>query len=441
MAWYDKAVFYHMYPLGMTGVEMKNSADGCQNHFPVLWVYIPYLKELGMNAVYIGPLFESASHGYDTIDYRLVDRRLGSNEDFRKFVDIAHGHGIRVIVDAVFNHTGRDFFAFRDLREKGEASKYRNWYKGLNFHATSSLGDPFSYDGWRGYKELPELNFNEQDVRAYLLDVVRFWVDEFDIDGLRLDCADKLDISFQKDLRRLGDSLDREFFLLGEVIHGEYGRWVNDETLHSLTNYELHKSLYSGFNDHNFFEVSHNLNRNLAIAKNLYTFLENHDVDRIASKLQKPKNLKACHMALFTLPGHPSLYYGEEFALEGKKDGYSDAPLRPSILSEGMEPNEFTDFIARLAEIRGQNPELSTGDYKELCLQCKHWAYARVLNGSAVITALNNDEQSVAFVVKLPVSGKKAFDLFTEEEIPIEAGNQIRIKLAANEGRLIKVTG
>ncbi len=439
MAWYDGAVFYHMYPLGMVGAEPVNTLQAPRHRFSELRAYIPYLKVLGADAIYIGPIFQSGSHGYDTIDYKTIDYRLGDNDDFRAFVKDAHNYGIRVIVDAVFNHTGRGFFAFRDIQEKGADSPYRNWYQGVDFGGRSFLGDSFSYSCWRNIAELPALNFYEDAVRKYLIDVVRYWVQEFDIDGLRLDCADVLDMGFQKSLRYFTNPMKEDFFLLGEVIHGEYQRWVNPETLHSVTNYELHKSIYSGFNDQNFFEIAHNLKRNMAIANDLYTFLENHDVDRIASKLKNKANLKPCYTALFTLPGHPSIYYGGEFGLEGKKNGADDSPLRPPIDLESMKPNEFTSFVAKLAEIHGRNTELQIGAFKELYLQCKQWAYARYDQNSAVVTALNNDSEEVGFFVTLPIPGRTIIDLLSGEEMQAEGDNRLFIKLGPNESRLIKV--
>ncbi len=439
MAWYDSAVFYHMYPLGMVSAERNNEAAGVRHRFRALNAYIPYLRELGVNAVYIGPLFESGSHGYDTTDYKLVDRRLGSNADFRDFVAKAHAAGIRVVVDAVFNHTGRGFFAFRDIQEHREASPYKDWYKGVNFGWGSPKGDSFSYSAWRGAWELPELNFANAGVRDYLLEVVDFWVREFDIDGLRLDCADVLDMSFQKQLRQAAQGWKPDFWLMGEVIHGEYARWVNPDTLHSVTNYELHKSIYSGFNSHNFFEIAHNLRRNLTIAKDLYMFLENHDVDRLASKLEKRAHLPLCYLTMFTLPGHPSIYYGGEFAMEGKKrDGWDDSPMRPPISDPAMEPNAFTDYIAALCQIHGEQAALQTGEYRELVLTCGQWAYARVLGEEAVIVALNNMDTAAELSLKLPVPGNGCRDLMTGEMLSAENGG-LKLQLDGNAGRIFRV--
>lgn len=225
--WYEQAVFYHIYPLGLLGAEKTNTLTETAHRFVALEDWIPHIHALNGSAIYIGPLFESSTHGYDTRDFRLVDRRLGSNEDFARFVRLCHESGIRVVVDGVFNHTGREFFAFRDICEKREASPYKDWYRGVNFGWGSPLGDPFSYEAWQGHFELPCLNLWNPEVRQYLFDSIRFWVDNFDIDGIRLDCANVLDFEFMKELREKTSSMKPDFWLMGEVIHGEYSRWVN----------------------------------------------------------------------------------------------------------------------------------------------------------------------------------------------------------------------
>ena len=130
--WYEQAIFYHMYPLGITGAPKINVQTEVTDRFKELDQWIPHIRSLGCNAIYIGPLFESSSHGYDTRDYKLVDSRLGTNEDFREFTKLCHENDIKVVVDGVFNHTGREFFAFKDIQEKTWDSPYKDWYKGVN---------------------------------------------------------------------------------------------------------------------------------------------------------------------------------------------------------------------------------------------------------------------------------------------------------------------
>ena len=221
MAWFEQTAFYHIYPLGLTGAPEFNSYQEPVRRLAQIVPWIRHIRELGCSAVYIGPLFESGSHGYDTTDYRKVDSRLGTNEDLKQFVAHCHKEGIRVILDGVFNHTGRDFFAFRDIRQYRENSRYVNWYCNVNFHGNNEYHDGFSYDNWGGYNLLAKLNLRNPEVRDYLLNTVRFWTEQFDIDGLRLDAADVLDFDFMRSLRALAEEIKEDFWLMGEVIHGD----------------------------------------------------------------------------------------------------------------------------------------------------------------------------------------------------------------------------
>ena len=441
--WYERGVFYHMYPLGMTGAPKHNDATEVTNRFEELDKWISHIRSLGANAIYIGPLFESTSHGYDTRDYKLVDRRLGDNGSFRKFVDQCHQEGIKVVVDGVFNHTGREFFAFKDIQEKRWDSPYKDWYKGVNFDWQSPCGDSFGYEAWQGHFELPCLNLFNPDVRSYLFDVIRFWIDEFDIDGIRLDCANVLDFNFMKEMRSQTEAMKEDFWLMGEVIHGDYSRWVNNEMLHSVTNYELHKSLYSGFNDHNFFEIAHNVRRLEAIGRQLYTFVDNHDEDRIATKLKLREHLFPIYICLFTLPGIPSIYYGGEWGIEGKRTNTSDEALRPaiSIEQEGELHCELTDLIAQLGQIHSQQEPLHTGRYQELLLTNRQYAFARHGEDSVIIAAVNNDDEPAELTIPVPLQAGEAVNLLEPaDRLPISDG-KVHIKLKGNWGAVLKLKG
>lgn len=438
--WYERAVFYHIYPLGMTGAPMQNTEDAAADRFTELDQWIPHMQDLGCSAVYIGPLFESSSHGYDTRDYKLVDRRLGSNEDFAAFVRKCHEADIRVVVDGVFNHTGREFFAFRDIQQKREASPYCGWYRGINFGWNSPLGDSFGYDAWQGHFELPCLNLQNPEVKQYLFDVIQFWIDAFDIDGIRLDCANVLDFQFMKELRAQTGRMKEEFWLMGEVIHGEYSRWVNDEMLHSVTNYELHKSLYSGLNDHNFFEIAHNVKRLEAIGTKLYTFLDNHDENRIASKLNLKEHLDLAYLLLFTLPGVPSIYYGGEWGVEGMRSRDSDVALRPCIpIADAPKlHSDLTDFITVAAKIHRDHPEFYGGRYQELLLTNRQYAFARHGEGSIAVTALNSDDGEAVLNIPVPVHASEAENLMDGTILPIENG-RLALPLLGNTGVVLKI--
>ena len=442
--WYDEAVFYHIYPLGLTGAPRVNDQEETVHRMQDLFPWIDHLKKLGITAIYIGPLFESTTHGYDTRDYKKVDRRLGDNEDFIEFVKRSHEAGIRVVVDGVFNHTGREFFAFKDIQQNREHSPYCSWYKGVNFGWNSPYNDGFGYEAWRNCFELVNLNLWEPAVKNYLYDVIRFWIHEFDIDGIRLDCADCLDFEFMKEMRRITAAEKEDFWLMGEVIHGDYARWANDDVLHSVTNYELHKGLYSGHNDHNYFEIAHTIRRefdeNSGIyrGRKLYSFVDNHDVDRIASKLNDKRNLIPVYTLLYTLPGIPSIYYGSEWGIEGRKQGGNDEPMRPHLVLSEMQDNELTEYISALGKIHQENSELSYGRYQELMLTNRQYAFARILDGHAVITAVNNDENRAHVSIPVPIEMRTCKNAMTGESIAAQGG-RIELELEPCSGICIKI--
>ena len=433
MAWYDEAVFYHIYPLGLCGAPKQNSYGAPEHRLRKLVPWISHIKEIGCNALYIGPLFESVGHGYETTDYKKLDCRLGANEDLKDFVKKCHEKGIRVIFDGVFNHTGRDFFAFQDIKKNRENSKYRDWYCNVNFGGNNEYNDGFSYDNWGGYNLLVKLNQKNPEVVAYICDVIRFCVSEFDVDGIRLVAADVLDFDFMRALRAAANEVKPEFWLMGEVIHGDYNRWVNEGTLHSVTNYHLHKALYSGHNDHNYFEIAHTVRRLYDMGGNrpeglkLYNFVDNHDVERIYTKLQNKAHFAPVHVLLYTLPGVPSVYYGSEFGIEGKKARWSDDSLRPALNLEdfagAVQKNSCTALIAALGKARQRLKALSYGDYRELMLTNRQYAFSRNTEDQSVIVTVNNDDREAEFT--LPAGNAAAY-----------AGVLSGVKTAVKDGKI-----
>ena len=441
MAWYEEAVFYHIYPLGLTGAPKQNSYGDPVHRLNTLIPWISHIKEIGCNAIYIGPLFESVGHGYETTDYKKLDSRLGTNEDLTNFVTECHRQGIRVILDGVFNHTGRDFFAFQDIKVHREHSQYKDWYCNVNFGGNNSYNDGFSYENWGGYDLLVKLNQHNPAVKDYICDVIRFWVNEFDIDGIRLDAADVLDFDYMKALRHVANEVKPDFWLMGEVIHGNYSRWANDGTLHSVTNYMLHKALYSGHNDHNYFEIAHTIKYvNGMVGNNLklYSFVDNHDVERIYTKLNNKAHFLPVHIMLYTLPGVPSLYYGSEFGIEGKKEQFSDDSLRPALnyedYKDAIHTNPCTKLIMALGKLRQNTPALCYGDYQELELQTTHFAYARTLDGKSVITTVNNSDHDVCMDLACG-SDTEYIGALTGVHVSV-TGGRIRVCVPANSGEI-----
>lgn len=402
--WYNKSVFYQIYPLGAVGAPFKN--DHVLNHrLSKLESWIPGLKKLGIDCIMLNPVFDSYSHGYDTSDYRRLDPRLGDNEDLTKFVQTCHQADIKVILDGVFNHVGREFKPFLDVLEKREASRYKDWFY-IDFNGNNQYDDHLYYKDWEGNANLIKLNLDNPEVRDYLLETVRFWIDTFDIDGLRLDVAYCLAPHFLKALHTFVKAIRPDFFLMGETLHGDYNMWVNEEMLDSCTNYECYKGLYSSFNSKNFFEILYSFNRQfgneqwcLYRGKHLFNFVDNHDVVRIASILDKKVELPLIYTMLFTMPGIPCLYYGSEWGIEGKKND-NDTELRPEI--KELQWNDLTDTIQKLIEIHHDQSALIDGNY-----------YQVALTNTACIYARENADQIIYTCINI---GPSAVDLYTNKE-------------------------
>ena len=444
MAWYDETSFYHIYPLGLTGAPKKNEYGEPVHRLNTLIPWISHIKELGCGGIYIGPLFESVGHGYETTDYKKVDSRLGTNEDLTNFVKECHEQGIKVVLDGVFNHTGRDFFAFQDIKKNRENSRYLHWYCNVNFWGNTEYNDGFSYENWGGYNLLVKLNQRNPEVQNFICDVIRFWVEEFDIDGIRLDAADVLDFEFMKVLRQTTNQVKEDFWLMGEVIHGDYTRWVNGSTLHAVTNYTLHKALYSGHNDHNYFEIAHTVKRLWDMAGGnifglrLYNFADNHDVERIYTKLSNKAHMVPVHVLMYTLPGVPAIYYGSEFGIEGRKVRGNDDILRPCLDLNHIPAPEaakgFVSVIKALGKARKECKALSYGSYKELMLTTTQYAFERSIEGETAVVTVNNSDQDAT--MNFGTSGYgKYIGALSGTVMSVENG-RVSVTVKANSGEV-----
>ena len=405
-AWFDRAVVYHIYPLGYCGAPQYNEGEKTQGS-RILKVLdrIGHLKALGVNTIYFGPVFESLWHGYDTSDYYRTDSRLGSMKDFQKVFRALKENGFKIVLDGVFNHVGRGFEPFRDLQEKGAASIYKDWFCNVHFGSSTPLGDAFSYDTWQGNWELVKLNLKNKAVVDHLLGAVKMWVETFDIDGLRLDAADCIDKEFFKQLKVYTQGLKKDFWLMGEIIHGDYKMWANPDMMHSVTNYECWKGIYSSHNDKNYFEIAHSLRRQFAkggIYENLrlYNFLDNHDVNRIASLLKNPADLENAYTMLFCMPGIPSVYYGSEWGIAGVKTSgkEADLPVRPPIeeAEAAKRDTKLEKHIAALARLRQTTNAPVYGEYADILVRNEQLVFVRQYNKEAVIAAFNIADTAVS---------------------------------------------
>lgn len=424
--WAYESVFYQIYPLGFCGAPFEN--DGVLEHrIKKVNDWIPHIKKVGANAIYFSPVFESDTHGYNTRDYTKIDTRLGTNEDFAEVCDNLHKEGIKVVLDGVFNHVGRGFWAFQDVLKNREQSPYVNWFGRIAFDGNSNYNDGLWYEGWEGNYDLVKLNLRNEEVIQHIFDAIRGWVKEFDIDGLRLDVAYCLDHDFMRRLRRFCDELKPDFFLLGETLHGDYNQIMNDEMLHSVTNYECYKGLHSSFNSMNMFEINHSLlrqfgpeNWTLYKGKHLLSFVDNHDVTRVASILNNKKHLPLIYALAFGMPGIPCVYYGSEWGAEGrKKDG--DPALRISF--EEPQWNDLTDFIAKLAKAKKESKALQYGDFTSTVLTNGQCVFKREWEGERVYVAVNATDQD--FWAGFDAGTSQATDLISGNAVELNGGLNI----------------
>ena len=445
MSFINESVIYTIYPLGFCGAPVFNDGK-LEYRLDKIYDCIEHFKKMSVNVLVFNPLFESTRHGYDTIDYRKVDCRLGDNNSFKAICKALHDNGIRVMLDGVFNHVGRDFFAFKDVQQNLQNSRYCSWFQNLNFGGNSPKGDPFWYEGWAGHYDLVKLNLQNNDVVNYLLDSVKFWIDEFDIDGLRLDAADCVDIEFFKKLKNTCKSKKPDFWLYGEITHGDYNRWANNETLDSVTNYECYKGIYSSHNDHNYFEIAHSLNRQFAnggIYQNIYTynFVDNHDVNRIASTLKDKNHLNNIYTLMYTMPGVPSVYYGSEFGIEGKRTQYSDAELRPCLDLNNIENANYDLFnhIVKLGKVRLALEALKYGKFENVNIMNEKLVYKRKTDNQTVFIAFNltNHDDRIGFNTEC---NSKLTDALTNEVFDVNGYFEVPMKpyssriLVVNDG-------
>lgn len=432
---------YHIFTIGFAGAPWNGSEESeTTNRIQKVMEITDYLKDLNINTVLFGPLNESVSHGYDTIDYAKVDHRLGTEDDLKEVIDDLHGKGIDVIFDVVFNHVGRDHMAFQDLKQNRENSRYKDWFLDVNFWGNNSYNDGFSYANWAGHDELVKLNLWNPEVKEYLKKTLENWIKIYDIDGARMDAANVMNREFLAELADFAKSKKDDFMFIGEIVGGDYNELARNGHLDTITNYECYKGLYSSLNSRNYFEIAHSIRRLFDQGGGLIkdipaaNFVDNHDVERVATTLRDKRLLNPLYLLLYTMPGFPTIYYGSEQGLEGKKGWGSDAPLRPPYEEINFDKeNELYKFIAKLGKIREENLPLREGIYRELFIQSEQYGFIRSHNGEDIIVLLNMNENPQT--VRTGLHGKYD-DLINDETLEIEDN----VEIPAFSGRILKIS-
>ncbi len=434
--WSADALIYHVYPLGASGAPATNDGrSGPVDRLTPLIGHLDRLAELGVTAMLLGPVFQASSHGYDTVDYRTVDRRLGQAADLELLAHELSARGMRLMLDTVCNHVGRDFWAFRDVLARGADSPYAGW-----FHLDFTRGngrDGFAYQNWAGHDELVKLNLRCPAVREHLLAAVTEWLTRFGAAGLRLDAADVMDHEFLSELAAHARRLRPDVWLFGEMVGGDYGQLARPGLLDSVTNYEVYKGLWSSHRDHNYFEIAHSLNRQFGPGgiyrgRHLYNFADNHDVDRVAASVAHPAQLYPLYGLLFTIPGVPSLYYGSEWGASARRTPWSDREVRPAWEEIPIAEPALPAALARFAGVRRELPALRSGDYRQLYVAAEQLAFRRATAEQQVTVVVNGSGDWARVPLGPDCAG---FDLLNREWVDLRSG---RLPVAPHWLRVIR---
>lgn len=394
--WPEHVMWWHVYPLGFVGAPIRDGVDpdaAPVHRLPQLEPWLEHVIDLGLNGLLLGPVFASETHGYDTVDHHRIDPRLGDEHDLRRLVDAAHGRGIRVLLDGVFNHVGRGHPAFRALTEDGPDLFRGRWVDGR-----------FEPDVFEGHDALVALDHSSPAVADLVVDVMCHWL-ERGIDGWRLDAAYAVPSDFwARILPRVRERFPDAWFL-GEVIHGEASAIVRESTIDALTQYELWQGIWHGIADRNFFELSHAIERNDELLATFVpqTFVGNHDVTRIASAIGAdfvPHSLAV----LFTVAGTPSVYAGDEFGWTGVKEerlGGDDAvrPAFPPTPAEVHGDDRILHAHQALIALRRRKAWLWRAHTDVIEVANTALALRTAVGDDAVIVALNIGEEPVSLPI------------------------------------------
>ncbi|HOX51910.1 MAG TPA: alpha-amylase family glycosyl hydrolase [Fibrobacteria bacterium] len=437
----EDRIIYHIYPLGALGVlEAKATL---REPAPLARIddWIPVMERIGANTLLLGPVSMSATHGYDVLDLDRVDPRLGDAQDLSELSKRLRERGIELVLDAVLNHVGRGHPLVQEVAAD-PTSPRADWIAGFDPRSKKG-GLPFGYRDWNGHEELVKLDTGNHQVRRWLIESVLGWIDAFGIRGIRVDAADCLDRQFLELLAHRCHERDEEFLLLGEALPGETCATLLEAGLDSATNYEGYKSLWSSHNDANYHELSWTLERlfgatGLCRGHLLQTFADNHDVDRVASRLVDQNHLYPLHGLLFSMPGIPSIYAGSEYGIHGRRTNADDRSLRPALdprLLAGMAPHpDLPAAIARFAEARRTCAALRRGTYRTLRVESRRFAFLRQSPGQAVVVAVNASGNREALPVHLEeCSGRILRDLLDPDyRLPIPQTGNATIDIPPN---------
>ena len=394
-AWIEHAIWWQVYPLGFVGAFPASSEppQPSEHRLRRLVDWFDHAIALGASGIALGPVFASRTHGYDTTDHYCIDPRLGDDADFDYLVAEAHGRGLRILLDGVFNHVGIDFPRYREAPHDEASAR---WFRGR----------PGQFDTFEGHSELITLNHDNPEVIDYTVDVMTHWLRR-GADGWRLDAAYIVPQQFWASVLPRVRERHPDAWFVGELIHGDYAAVVEAAKFDSATQYELWKAIWSSLNDGNFYELDWAMQRHNAFLGSFapLTFIGNHDVTRIASRLERPEHVAHALVILLTIGGVPSVYAGDELGFRGiKEERYGgDDAVRPEFGSPPMKTDAFGAQLWALHQyligLRRRNPWLHAASTTALRLDNRHYVYETCNGDHALLVALNIDDKPQRLVL------------------------------------------
>ncbi len=454
--WLQDAIFYQIFPDRFARGNPANNPPNVQRWgaTPTIWEFqggdlrgiiqrFDYLLDLGINAIYLNPIFQSPSnHRYNTTDYYKIDPKLGDMHDFEALLSVAHSNNVRVILDGVFNHVGRSFFAFTDILENGEHSPYKDWFHIHKFPLDPyTPGEAHTYEGWWKLKSLPKFNTDNPKVRQHILDVARYWL-ERGTDGWRLDVPNEIDDdSFWAEFRQVVKNANRDAGLIGEIWTVD-PRWANDTHFDGLMNYPIRDALLACFTgQETILQFADKVEAMFKVYPRdnlyaMYVLLGSHDVERLMTMLGNDLNkVKLAFLFQFAYPGAPAIYYGDEVGLEGGKDPDS---RRAFPWDPAEWKGDLRIWVQSLIALRKGRASLRRGEYLRLRVDEADGLYVfmRALGEEKTLVALNVSEKTAN--VQFPVApywsdGHVVRSLLDSRPFSIQNG-KINISLPAWSG-------
>lgn len=377
---------------------------------------LDYIEDLGVNLLYLTPIFKSSSnHKYNTADYYDIDPQFGTLDTAKELVKKCHEKGIKIIFDAVFNHSGSDFFAFKDLLINQEASKYKDWYFIDDYPVSTDKVNYYTFAN--GVSKMPKLNTNNKEVRKYLLDVGEYWIKEIGIDGWRLDVSDEIDHDFWRAFNKVVKGANKDAVIIGEIMH-EANSFLKGDQMDSIMNYPFKYALVDFFANRSIcvekFDDILSFNRTLymnSITRQLWNLICSHDTKRFLTECGN--NIERMKLAIafqFCYQGVPYIYYGDEIGLNGGDDPQCRKCM---VWEEEKQNKELFNLYKTMISIRKHNKALIYGNYETIYCKDNILVFKRSYKGDSLLIYINNNDEERSINVSLH---HIAMDIFTSQK-------------------------